>query len=346
MSFENDDTLQLFVAESLEHLADIENDFLAIEAAGADLDEELINKVYRAAHSIKGGAGFMGLANIKDLTHEMENILGKFRNGEFTPNPEIINILLRASDTLRDLINNISTSNDVDISEHVDALMAINEGSLPQKEKATASEAIDILFPDGKFGITVGGDELSRSWNEGKYIYLLEIDLIQDVHMQDKTLQSVLDEMQTCGVLLSRKLDTDAVGTLDQEDLPDRLPFVALFATILQPDDINGLFDIDEHSIFELSEDLTVIPVGLKPSEDSPGAATKDAVTEVKKDTIPAPQEPSPVLSESSAQTAGLPKQAQIQKSADVESSLRVHVSLLDSLMTLAGDPEDRPDHL
>ena len=104
MNIEDDETLQIYIEESLEHLADIENDFLAIEENGADIDEVLINKVYRAAHSIKGGAGFMGLTNIKDLTHEMENILGKIRSREMVPNPEIVNILLLASDASRNLI--------------------------------------------------------------------------------------------------------------------------------------------------------------------------------------------------------------------------------------------------
>jgi two-component system chemotaxis sensor kinase CheA len=57
MTEQDDKTLQLYVDESLEQLADIENDLLAIEEAGADIDEELVNKVFRAAHSIKGGAG-------------------------------------------------------------------------------------------------------------------------------------------------------------------------------------------------------------------------------------------------------------------------------------------------
>ena len=56
---------------------------------------------------IEGGAGFMGLTNIKNLTHEMENILGKIRSREMVPNAEITNILLLASDALVDLINNI-----------------------------------------------------------------------------------------------------------------------------------------------------------------------------------------------------------------------------------------------
>ena len=74
MTIENDETLQIFIEESIEHLADIENDFLAIEKAGADIDEELVNKVYRAAHSIKGGAGFMGLDNIKNPSFLRNNI--------------------------------------------------------------------------------------------------------------------------------------------------------------------------------------------------------------------------------------------------------------------------------
>ena len=59
MSIQFDETLQIFIDESLEHLADIQNDLLAIETAGADIDENLVNKVYRAAHSIKPAPPFM-----------------------------------------------------------------------------------------------------------------------------------------------------------------------------------------------------------------------------------------------------------------------------------------------
>ena len=79
MQIEDDEILQGFIEESLEHLADIETDLLAIEKAGANIDENLVNKVFRAAHSIKGGAGFMGLTVIQELSHAMENILGRRR---------------------------------------------------------------------------------------------------------------------------------------------------------------------------------------------------------------------------------------------------------------------------
>jgi len=136
MDIEDDETLEVYVEECLEHLADIENDLLAIEEAGADIDEELVNKVYRAAHSIKGGAGFMGLTVIKELTHEMENILGMIRSREMVPDSESISILLSAADTLNDLINNVKTSNEADISTHMEALRSIIEGQVIKEEKA------------------------------------------------------------------------------------------------------------------------------------------------------------------------------------------------------------------
>lgn len=128
MSIEDDEILQGFIEESLEHLADIENDLLAIEEAGADIDVERVNKVFRAAHSIKGGAGFMGLTVIQDLAHAAENVLGLIRSGKLIPNPDIINVLLLAADELQHLIEDIGNSNSVDISSHTAALNIIYEG--------------------------------------------------------------------------------------------------------------------------------------------------------------------------------------------------------------------------
>lgn len=132
MQIEDDEILQGFIEESLEHLADIETDLLAIEKAGANIDENLVNKVFRAAHSIKGGAGFMGLTVIQELSHAMENILGMIRSRKLVPNPEIVNILLQGSDKLQFMINNIQTSNDEDITEHLIPLNAIAEGNTVQ----------------------------------------------------------------------------------------------------------------------------------------------------------------------------------------------------------------------
>ncbi|MFH0781305.1 MAG: chemotaxis protein CheW [Pseudomonadota bacterium] len=132
MDIEDDEILQGFIEESLEHLADIENDLLAIEEGGANIDEDLVNKVFRAAHSIKGGAGFMGLTTIQELSHATENVLGMIRSKKLIPTPEIINVLLIASDQLQSMIEDVHNSNEVNISSNLLPLNAIADGSFSQ----------------------------------------------------------------------------------------------------------------------------------------------------------------------------------------------------------------------
>ena len=156
MSIEDDEILQGFIEESLEHLADIENDLLAIEEGGADIDVDLVNKVFRAAHSIKGGAGFMGLTVIQNLAHAAENVLGLIRSEKLVPDPDIVNVLLLASDELQQLIEDVENSNDVDITEHVNALNAIYEGgnaptqpsAQPQESEQPAKSADKPVEPE------------------------------------------------------------------------------------------------------------------------------------------------------------------------------------------------------
>ncbi|NOQ46267.1 MAG: response regulator [Desulfobulbaceae bacterium] len=151
MSIEDDEILQGFIEESLEHLADIENDLLAIEEGRADIDVELVNKVFRAAHSIKGGAGFMGLTVIQNLAHAGENVLGLIRSEKLIPNPDIINVLLLGFDELQVLIEDVDNSNNVDIKEHVQALNAIYEGgaaAAKPAEKSVKEPTTETVAPD------------------------------------------------------------------------------------------------------------------------------------------------------------------------------------------------------
>ncbi|WP_028579176.1 hybrid sensor histidine kinase/response regulator [Desulfogranum japonicum] len=142
MSFEDDEILQGFIEESLEHLADIENDLLAIEEGGANIDVELVNKVFRAAHSIKGGAGFMGLSVIQDLAHAAENVLGLIRSEKLIPTPDIVNALLLASDQLQQLIEDVANSNSADISANVTVLNQIYEsGESPKSAEKKPRQA-------------------------------------------------------------------------------------------------------------------------------------------------------------------------------------------------------------
>lgn len=126
--FQDDELVNEFVVESAAHLAEVEGQLLAIEAAGENCDPELVNTVFRAVHSVKGAAGFLSLTVINSLAHSLENVLNLIRNRELIPNSHIVNALLRAADQLVSLINNVETSNEVDVSHLVVELEAIANG--------------------------------------------------------------------------------------------------------------------------------------------------------------------------------------------------------------------------
>ena len=83
---EFDDLIDEFVTESKEHIADIEDDLIKIEADMEHVDPEVINRVFRAAHSIKGSSKFLDLNNIGDLAHKMEDVLNLIRSGKLGTN--------------------------------------------------------------------------------------------------------------------------------------------------------------------------------------------------------------------------------------------------------------------
>ena len=115
-----------YLAECREHLAVMEAGLLAIEKGGAEMDEEAVNRVFRAAHSVKGGAGFFDLQKVGELAHQAEDVLALMRSRKLAPTPHGVSVLLRSTDRLRDLIRNPATSNQADISETVAALMSLH----------------------------------------------------------------------------------------------------------------------------------------------------------------------------------------------------------------------------
>ncbi len=94
---------QTFIEESDEGLDVLESGLLALETG--DADDETIHAVFRAAHSIKGGAGTFGLNEIASFTHVMETLLDEMRDGRRAISKEAINLLLNSVDILRKLMD-------------------------------------------------------------------------------------------------------------------------------------------------------------------------------------------------------------------------------------------------
>ncbi|MDQ7031377.1 MAG: chemotaxis protein CheW [Desulfonauticus sp.] len=373
MTMLDDETLQMYVEEAKEHLESIESDLLAIEQMGEDIDEELVNKVFRAAHSIKGGAGFLGLNTIKELAHKIENVLDMMRNRELVPNPEIVNILLLAFDRLAELIDNVEESNDMDISEHVAALSAIASGGVPESKSEEAADKSDeaavemqddnkIVVKNSQGQVVFEKElDLDQVTKGGKFLYLLELDLVKDVQEKNKQPYDVIKDIRSTGDVLDFKIDLEAIGSLEEDKFTKTIPLYFLYATIIEPDIINTLFDLPDEQVKVISGQDTPAASGTEQEVKEQIEAEKQEEqmqkieSEPKKEQVE--EEKIVDISSSSQKQASkqvAPKPAAKKDTSDAKpkaavktskhstgvhaETLRVHVSLLENLMNLAGE--------
>ena len=142
--------LEDFLIEAFEMIEQLDNDLIDLESNPEDLD--LLNRIFRVAHTIKGSSSFLNFDVLTHLTHHMEDVLNKARRGELVITPEIMDVVLESTDKMKALLEHIKeTGTDegaMDVSPTVGRLEAVLKGedpssasvSQPQPEPEPESE--------------------------------------------------------------------------------------------------------------------------------------------------------------------------------------------------------------
>ena len=102
MSIDLSQFYQVFFEETGEHLANMESLLLGLDIANPD--NEQLNAIFRAAHSIKGSAGTFGFTDMAEVTHVLENLLDRIRKDELRLREEMIDAFLDAGDVLKGML--------------------------------------------------------------------------------------------------------------------------------------------------------------------------------------------------------------------------------------------------
>ncbi|NLY67347.1 MAG: chemotaxis protein CheA [Tissierellia bacterium] len=123
--------MNLFIEESKEHLQSMNDALLVLEKEKNN--RELINEIFRVAHTLKGMAGTMGFTNMANLTHEMENVLDEIRNKGIKLSEDIVDILFECFDALDEIISYISEKGE-EIDEQKDELISKLRGILKEEK--------------------------------------------------------------------------------------------------------------------------------------------------------------------------------------------------------------------
>ncbi|WP_291328358.1 Hpt domain-containing protein [Desulfovibrio sp. UCD-KL4C] len=102
-----DRLLDIFQEETLERLDSLESGLLILEKNTENSSHELINSIFRDAHSVKAGSNLLKLQNIEELSHTLENVLELIRSTDLVPTELMITACLEAVDRLRGLVEDI-----------------------------------------------------------------------------------------------------------------------------------------------------------------------------------------------------------------------------------------------
>ena len=147
------DDLKIFVQEADDLLELLDESIIKLEQDSHD--EELLNDIFRVAHTLKGSSGMLGLDDMTHLTHAMEDLLDRVRKGELAVTPELVDALLMSLDGLKVLKDNLAKSENapLDIDPivallHAAAEAGAAEGAAVAQAQAPARSLVSVVVGD------------------------------------------------------------------------------------------------------------------------------------------------------------------------------------------------------
>jgi two-component system chemotaxis sensor kinase CheA len=297
---------EIFFEESFEALDSMEAALLKLSAG--EVDAELINTIFRVAHSIKGGAATFAFNDVAGFTHVLETLLDQLRAGKRQVRPDIVDVLLRAGDAMRAMLLATQRKEAIDsasvamLRAELDRIMGESGGAAPATPVAAPAAA------SAAKAAAAGSRTQTPGW---RIKFVPGPDLLR--HGNDPL--RILRELATLGKL---KVSVDAGGIPPLTDLD---PEICRLRWNLE---VQG--DIDRAAIaavFEWAEsecELTIDRIGGEPA----AAVAAAPATPVAQTTAPAPAAPAAEAATRSASPDG--------------GSIRVSIEKIDELLNSVGE--------
>jgi len=295
------DFYQTFFDEADELLADMEQHLLDLVPEAPD--SEQLNAIFRAAHSIKGGAGTFGFTILQETTHLMENLLDEARRGEMQLNTDIINLFLETKDIMQEQLDAYKSSQEPDAASFEYICNALRQLALEAKGETAA-----VAVSPAKLSVVEPAPAAAPAADDRLRVVLSglkesEVNLLEEELSNLATLSNVVKGKDT----LAANLD----GGISKDDV------IAVLCFVIEPEQID----------FE-----TVT--------DAPVAETAEVAEVAAAPAVPAVAPAAPALKPVPGESAA-PNRGEREKPAARSSestSIRVAVEKVDQLINLVGE--------
>lgn len=204
MSTDLEQFYEIFFEESSELLADMEACLLRLDVNSPDLED--LNAIFRAAHSIKGGAGTFGFTDMTEMTHMLETLLDRLRKGELTVRSEMVDAFLRAGDVIKAQLAGHRGEGEADpaiaaeVCEELKKLSDETQDRLLDEKRIVANTKMDMVTIKADIGkASEVAVNVSQPKNDSpKQVYCIEF---SSVGMGDAAIENLLTNLKRMGDL-------------------------------------------------------------------------------------------------------------------------------------------------
>ncbi|EPA0111019.1 chemotaxis protein CheA [Enterobacter ludwigii] len=264
MSMDISDFYQTFFDEADELLADMEQHLLDLVPEAPD--SEQLNAIFRAAHSIKGGAGTFGFTILQETTHLMENLLDEARRGEMQLNTDIINLFLETKDIMQEQLDAYKSSAEPDAASFEYICNALRQLALEAKGDAAAA-----VVPAAKLSVVdaVTAQEAAPAAAASKVRVVLsrlkenEVDLLEEELSNLAKLSNVVKSKDSLSATLEEGISQDDI--------------VAVLCFVIEADQIAFETETAVVDVPAAVEEVAVVPQAAAPAV-APAAPVLKAV--------------------------------------------------------------------
>lgn len=324
----NDDIQQIFFVECEESLAAAEEGLDAFESGTHD--DETINAIFRAVHSIKGGAGAFGYIAMQAFTHTFETLLADVREETVEPTAELVGLLLRALDCLRDHVDAAQSGGDTPedeaLLEQLSAAQAANQSNAPTDtaQAEPVANDLDALLDELMAGDTSppeGGD----TKQDGENNWLVQIRPNSGAMQNGNEPFLWLRELADLGGMV-QSCELDDLPDLDDMDVDETY----LSWTFEMPSSVPRSA-VEE--IFDFVGELCKLTYDCKEQEVAAVCSVQSKAAE--RGETSAPEAVNQSVAE--AKTAKQPSQSE-PKQSKANQSVRIDLSKLDKLIDGVGE--------
>ncbi|MBP5532521.1 MAG: chemotaxis protein CheA [Lachnospiraceae bacterium] len=334
--------LEVFIEEAKEHLQALNEHLLILEKEPEN--ENTINEIFRAAHSLKGMAGTMGYKRMQHLTHDMENVFQEIRSGKMKVRPELTDCLFEGLDALQEYVDNIINTQDEGTNDNqplIDALareldIGLNgekaeaEPAKPAKEPEKKEEpAAEVKADNNASNVNYAEYEktaIQEAASEGLFAYEVHVDLQESCLLKAARAYLVFKAVEEFGEIIKSVPDAQMI-----EDEKFDFSFVVVVLSNGDPENIRK-------RVLNVSEvkEATVQKVDF--GSAAPADTLEKAEQDVKANAESGAEAPTQTPAKPAATAAPQKSGQQTAKKAVVNRSVRVDIEKLDDLMNLVSE--------